>query len=605
MAQWIEQLVVSNGLITGCTAGHPAYSDLAAISDGILGYTGAGSGGPSLLTAAQVTAFLNTFTSSLQGLVPASGGGTSNFLRADGTWAAPGGGFTNPMTTLGDIIYENATPAAARLAGNTTATKNFLTQTGTGSASAAPAWGTITVADVPTLNQNTTGTAGNVTGTVAIANGGTGQTSALAGFDALSPLTTLGDMLYENSTPAGARLAGNTTTTKKFLTQTGTGSASAAPAWGTIAIGDVPVQAPGVPSGFALIWNSATTITVGPGQCYDKTGAFLISTQSTQVTSSSIGASGTDVTSLSGTCSSSGANVTGSGTSFLGMYPATPISGSWSISGVTASPSAGVLGDIHVGDLFGNSANGWGSVTAVATSGVLTLSAWSGGSSISSGQATRIENPTITVGTTNAKVTSITDNTHLTWNTSATNGAGTAYTIGKLNAATFGNVWVATSGTSNVVFLSTQRTEPLSGITNTYPNYRRVGSFTLSSGNIVNFNQTDVGGNRRYALDVANGTLAPVNGINATVYTDQSCAAFVPPTANRIIASIGISNATNVAYVKPRGFANDYLVVQVAGATFFYGECFLDPVQAIQWKLGGAGTNLFIYIIGYDEGIYQ
>ena len=58
------------------------------------------------------------------------------------------GGFQNPMTTLGDIIYENATPAAARLAGSTSATKNFLTQTGTGTVSAAPAWGTIAASDL-------------------------------------------------------------------------------------------------------------------------------------------------------------------------------------------------------------------------------------------------------------------------------------------------------------------------------------------------------------------------------------------------------------------------------------------------------------------------
>lgn len=44
------------------------------------------------LTSTQVTADLNTFTSGLQGLVPASGGGTTNFLRADGTFAAPAGG---------------------------------------------------------------------------------------------------------------------------------------------------------------------------------------------------------------------------------------------------------------------------------------------------------------------------------------------------------------------------------------------------------------------------------------------------------------------------------------------------------------------------------
>ena len=42
-------------------------------------------------TAAVATAFLNLFTNVLQGLVPASGGGTTNFLRADGTWAAPPG----------------------------------------------------------------------------------------------------------------------------------------------------------------------------------------------------------------------------------------------------------------------------------------------------------------------------------------------------------------------------------------------------------------------------------------------------------------------------------------------------------------------------------
>lgn len=99
---------------------------------------------------------------------------------------------------------------------------------------------TIPAGDVPTLNQNTTGTASNVTGTVAIANGGTGQITATAAFNALSPLTTLGDVLYAGAAGSDTRLAGNTTATKQFLTQTGTGSGSAAPAWGAIAAGDVP-----------------------------------------------------------------------------------------------------------------------------------------------------------------------------------------------------------------------------------------------------------------------------------------------------------------------------------------------------------------------------
>jgi hypothetical protein len=49
---------------------------------------------PKDLTATEATAELNVFTSALQGLVPASGGGTTNFLRADGTFAAPPGGGT-------------------------------------------------------------------------------------------------------------------------------------------------------------------------------------------------------------------------------------------------------------------------------------------------------------------------------------------------------------------------------------------------------------------------------------------------------------------------------------------------------------------------------
>jgi hypothetical protein len=64
------------------------------------GRTTAGSGDPEDLTGTQATALLDTFSSSLKGLAPASGGGTSNFLRADGTWAAPAGGGGGDVTTL-------------------------------------------------------------------------------------------------------------------------------------------------------------------------------------------------------------------------------------------------------------------------------------------------------------------------------------------------------------------------------------------------------------------------------------------------------------------------------------------------------------------------
>ncbi len=47
-----------------------------------------------------------------------------------------------------------------------------------GGALGTPSSGTLTNCTFPTLNQNTTGTASNVTGIVAVANGGTGQTSS-------------------------------------------------------------------------------------------------------------------------------------------------------------------------------------------------------------------------------------------------------------------------------------------------------------------------------------------------------------------------------------------------------------------------------------------
>jgi len=79
---------------------------------------------------------------------------------------------------------------------------------------------TIQAADVPTLNQNTTGNAANVTGTVAIANGGTGQNTKANAFNALSPITTTGDIIIGTGTNASSRLGIGTA--GYVLTSTGT-----------------------------------------------------------------------------------------------------------------------------------------------------------------------------------------------------------------------------------------------------------------------------------------------------------------------------------------------------------------------------------------------
>jgi hypothetical protein len=55
-----------------------------------------------------------------------------------------------------------------------------------------------------------------------------------------SILDALGDLVYASADDTPAKLSGNITTTKKFLTQTGNGAASAAPGWNTIVSGDIP-----------------------------------------------------------------------------------------------------------------------------------------------------------------------------------------------------------------------------------------------------------------------------------------------------------------------------------------------------------------------------
>jgi hypothetical protein len=74
----------------------------------IKGRVTAGTGNVEDLTGTQVTTLLDNFTSALKGLAPASGGGTTNFLRADGTWAAPAGGGGSPAGSNTQIQYNNS-----------------------------------------------------------------------------------------------------------------------------------------------------------------------------------------------------------------------------------------------------------------------------------------------------------------------------------------------------------------------------------------------------------------------------------------------------------------------------------------------------------------
>ena len=85
--------VSGSGLVWVINPNIVTYAKIQDVSASprIMGRFSAGAGDMQEGTSAQVTAVLDQFTSTLKGVAPASGGGNANFLRADGSWAVPGG----------------------------------------------------------------------------------------------------------------------------------------------------------------------------------------------------------------------------------------------------------------------------------------------------------------------------------------------------------------------------------------------------------------------------------------------------------------------------------------------------------------------------------
>ena len=99
------------------------------------GRTAAGTGAVSDISPADAVSILPIFTETARGVVPLSGGGTTNFLRADGTWAAPAGG------ALIDLGVTATASQLNQLAGTALGTAAFVS-TGT------------SAGQIPVLNAN-------------------------------------------------------------------------------------------------------------------------------------------------------------------------------------------------------------------------------------------------------------------------------------------------------------------------------------------------------------------------------------------------------------------------------------------------------------------
>lgn len=178
-------------------------------------------------------------------------------LTAAATGFTIAGGTTSKTLTVNNTLALSGTDSSTLNigAGGTLGSAAF-----TASTAYAPAAGSSSIVTLGTI------TTGTWTGsTLGISYGGTGATSKAAAFNALSPVTTAGDLIYGDGANSNARLAGNTTTTKQFLTSTGTGSASAAPAWGSISNGDIPSALTGKTYNALTLTANATGFSVAGG----------------------------------------------------------------------------------------------------------------------------------------------------------------------------------------------------------------------------------------------------------------------------------------------------------------------------------------------------
>jgi len=101
-------------------------------------------------------------------------------------------------------------------------------------------------------------------------NNGTGTLTWETITSFVNPMSALGDIIYGGAAGAVTRLAGNTTTTKKYLQQTGDGSASAAPVWATIAFSELTSK-PTTLSGYGI----TDAVTLGTEQSITATKTFL------------------------------------------------------------------------------------------------------------------------------------------------------------------------------------------------------------------------------------------------------------------------------------------------------------------------------------------
>lgn len=248
-----------NSLISGGVGAAPAWGKIG-LTTHVSGTLPIASGG----TGSTSTTYCN-LTTNVTGTLPIANGGTGSTsttycsltANVTGVLPAANGGTGTSAYAVGDLIYASGATTLSKLAD--VATGNALIS---GGVSTAPTWGKIgltthVTGTLPIANGGTGSTAtaycsltSNVSGTLPVANGGTGLASY-----------TIGDILYASGATTVAALADVATGSSLI-----SGGVGAAPVWGKVGLsthvsGTLPITSGGTGSTSTAYCNLASNVT--------------------------------------------------------------------------------------------------------------------------------------------------------------------------------------------------------------------------------------------------------------------------------------------------------------------------------------------------------